>query len=74
MDKRIDRLFEVRMSKKYSCETMARKLKICKTHYWLLENGKRGLYYRQAYEIAKVFGTTPDQLFLEHFETLKNGN
>lgn len=53
------------MDKNYSCQRMANILKISKTYYWQLEQGKRRLTYDMAIKIANVFGLKPDDLFYD---------
>lgn len=54
----------LRESKELSYQHMAEKLDVSFQHYWMIENGKRGLSYEMAIKIAKVLGTTPDKIFL----------
>lgn len=54
----------LRERKKISYDNMAKELDVSFQHYWMIENGKRGLSYEMAIRIAKVLGTTPDKIFL----------
>ena len=53
-----------------SCNTMARLLNISKTYYWQIENGDRRLTYDLAMKLAKIFKTTPDNLFYKDYKEL----
>ena len=59
-----------RLDKGYSCETMARKLGICKTYYWQIEQGKRRINYDLAMKMADIFQSTPDTLLYEDTVTI----
>lgn len=61
----MERLKEYRKKYNYSCQDMADKLKISKSFYWQIENGKRRLSYRTAVEISKIFNIKPDDIFYE---------
>ena len=56
-----------RLDKGYSCETMARKLGICKTYYWQIEQGKRRLVYSLAFKIADTLHCSTDYLFYDYY-------
>lgn len=43
---------------------MAKRLGISPSHYCLLENKQRKLYYEMAIKIAALFKMKPDRLFL----------
>ena len=47
---------------------MANQLNISKTFYWQLEHEQRRLSYPMAYNIAKIFGLKPDDIFFEDYE------
>lgn len=47
-----------------SYQKMAEELNVSFQYYWMIENGKRGLSYEMAINIAKILGTTPDKIFL----------
>ena len=64
------KLKELRLKNKYTYDDMAKLVKISKTYYWQLENGKRRLFYQQAISIAKVFKLKPDDVFLEDFNLI----
>lgn len=72
----MDKLKQCRLDKNYSCQKMANLLKISKTYYWQLEQGKRRLTYDMAIQIAGIFGLKPDDLFYveqcEAMEVVKN--
>lgn len=57
----------IRTNAHLSCADMAKKLHISKVHYWQIEKKKRKLYYNMAMKIAKIFKTTPDDLFYEDY-------
>lgn len=60
----LDNLKVLREGKHVSYQSMADKLEVSFQYYWMIENGKRGLSYEMAVKIAKVLGTTPDNIFL----------
>ena len=57
------KLKDLRTSRNYSCDYMAKELGISKAYYWQIENNKRGLYYKTAIKIADIFNMRPDDLF-----------
>lgn len=63
----MSKLKTIRIERNYSCQTMARLLKISKTYYWQIENGKRKLTYDLALKIAKIFLVTPDSIFYDEY-------
>ena len=65
----MEKLKEKRMSLGYSCNQMARKLKISKTFYWQLENDERRISYEMAIKIAEIFHLKPDELFYDYFKS-----
>lgn len=65
-------LKQYRIKHKLSYKDMSTKLGISKTFYWQIENDKRRLSYNRAMEIAKIFNTTPDQLFYEDIVNQKS--
>lgn len=65
-------LKQYRIKYKLSYKDMSTKLGISKTFYWQIENDKRRLSYNRAMEIAKIFNTTPDQLFYEDIVNQKS--
>lgn len=65
-------LKKYRLSRGYSHQRMAIKLKISKSYYWQLENNLRRLSYEMAVKIADVFDTTPDELFYEQYKIKNN--
>lgn len=58
----------IRAKNKFTCEYMSNHLKISKTFYWQIENGKRGLSYQMAVKIARVFNLKPDDIFYKDFK------
>lgn len=54
----------IRLNKKMTCKQVADEVGITKEYYWQIENGKRRLSYELAVKIARVFGKTPDEIFL----------
>jgi len=60
-----NKLKELRVKNNLTVEEISRKLNISPSYYCLIENKKRKLYYTMAIEIANIFNTTPDKLFLE---------
>ena len=67
----MNKLQEYRIKNNYSCQDMANKLKISKSFYWQIENGKRRLSYETALNIAKIFKTKPDNIFYEDYSYKK---
>ena len=61
----LQKLKSMRQQKRYSCQYIADHAGISKEYYWMIENGKRRLSYELAVKIAKVFETSPDEIFLE---------
>lgn len=58
------KLKSLRESRNMTYQEVADIAGISKEHYWMIENGKRGLTYPTAIKIAKVFNTRPDDIFL----------
>jgi len=54
----------IRLNKKMTYKQVADEVGITKEYYWQIENGKRRLSYELAVKIARVFGKTPDEIFL----------
>ena len=63
-------LKEIRISKGYSQQYMANKLKISKTFYCQIEKQQRRLSYHMAVKIAKIFNMKPDQIFYNEFSKM----
>lgn len=59
-----ERLKSTRLNHKMTYKQVADEVGITKEYYWQIENGKRRLSYGLAVKIAKVFGKTPDDIFL----------
>lgn len=66
-NQRFEKLYQYRIANNLSCSEMAKKLGLCTSFYWQLENKKRRLYYGTAKEIAKIFKKQPDEIFYEDF-------
>lgn len=64
----MEKLKELRISCGYTHSQMARMLNISKPFYWQIENNKRRLSYNMAYNISKIFKTTPDKIFYDEFK------
>ncbi len=62
------KLQELRISKGYTYQRMADKLKISKCFYWQIENKQRSLTYKMAFKIASILNTKPDKLFLDELK------
>jgi len=60
-----DKLCERRISLGYTHQVMANLLGISKSYYCQLENGKRTLSYKMAYDISKILNIKPDELFYD---------
>lgn len=60
----LEKLIELRKQKGLTCQQVAEKIGISKEYYWMIEKGKRRLTYNRAVEIADVFETSPDNIFL----------
>ena len=65
------KLQELRIQNGYTYQKMADKLHISKCYYWQIENRKRNLTYKMAFQIAKILKTRPDKIFLEEVKTSK---
>lgn len=61
----LEKLKDLREEKNLSYQDMANNLNVSFQYYWMIENGKRGLSYEMAVKIAKILGTTPDNIFLK---------
>ena len=68
------KLKELRKQKKYTTNDMAEKLGISKPFYCQIENQKRRLSYEMAVKIARVFHTTPDEIFYDDMVEKINKN
>ena len=49
----------------YTCNYMGQQLGVTGTYYYLIENSKRSLSYKNAYKIACIFKLKPDDIFYE---------
>lgn len=65
----MEKLKLMRLKHQISYQQMANLLDISKPFYWQIENNQRRLSYDMAVKIARIFQTTPDELFLD--ETLE---
>lgn len=61
----LEKLKVIRNKKGLTCKQVADLVGISKEYYWMIENGKRRLTYDLAVKIAKVFDTSPDDIFLD---------
>jgi putative transcriptional regulator len=61
----LEKLKVIRNKKGLTCKQVADLVGISKEYYWMIENGKRRLTYELAVKIAKVFNTSPDDIFLD---------
>lgn len=55
-----------RKVKGYTCEDMAKMLKISVSYYCQIENGKRKMTYRMAVKISSIFRMYPDDIFYDY--------
>lgn len=62
-DNMYNKLYKIRKEKKLSIYDMEKITGINATHYYLIEQGKRTLFYDTAIIIASVFNMKPDELF-----------
>lgn len=56
---------EYRVKNGYTLDKLARKLKITKQYLWDIEDGRRTLSYKMAFQISEILGASPDEIFLE---------
>jgi putative transcriptional regulator len=71
----LEKLKVIRNKKGLTCKQVADLVGISKEYYWMIENGKRRLTYDLAVKIAKVFDTSPDDIFLDSKLTIsEQGN
>lgn len=56
---------ELRKRKGVNLESIAQELNVSKAFVSMVETGKRSLDYQMAIKMAKIFKSTPDELFLE---------
>ncbi len=59
------KLRELREKNNYSLKVMSEATGLCRSYYWQIENGQRGLTYENAKKIAKVFNLRPDDIFFD---------
>ena len=67
-----EKLFLMRLNKGYTHKRMGELLNISKSYYCKLENGKRTLSYKMAYDISKILETKPDDIFYEVYNNTVN--
>lgn len=65
--KKLKKLQILRSNMQLTYKDVADMLKISKTYYWQIENGKRRLTYEYAKKISKIFNLKPDDIFYEDF-------
>lgn len=65
--KKLKKLQILRSNMQLTYKDVADMLKISKTYYWQIENGKRRLTYEFAKKISKIFNLKPDDIFYEDF-------
>ncbi len=65
--KKLKKLQIIRSDMQLTYKEVADMLKISKTYYWQIENGKRRLTYELAKKISKIFNLKPDDIFYEDF-------
>jgi putative transcriptional regulator len=70
----LEKLKTMRKSEGLTCQQVADLVGISKEYYWMIENGKRRLTYELAVKIAKVFKTSPDNIFLDNQLTKSEQN
>ena len=63
--KKLKKLQILRSNMQLTYKDVADMLKISKTYYWQIENGKRRLTYEFAKKIASIFNLKPDDIFYE---------
>ena len=56
---------ELRKKKGVNLDTVAKELNVSKAYVSMVETGKRSLDYQMAINMAKIFDSTPDELFLD---------
>lgn len=62
------KLKELRLKNGYTVREMAEKLSISTAFYCQIENEKRNLSYKMAFNIANILKTKPDKLFYEEIK------
>ncbi|MCH5179711.1 MAG: helix-turn-helix transcriptional regulator [Erysipelotrichales bacterium] len=56
---------ELRKKKGINLDTVAKELNVSKAYISMVETGKRSLDYQMAINMARIFNSTPDELFLD---------
>ena len=62
------KLIEFRNLCGYTSKEVAKRLNISCAYYTQIERGSRRLSYPMAVSIAKIFDTTPDELFYNDYK------
>lgn len=62
----LDKLKQMRIDEGFTYKMVADEIGVTKEYYWMIENGKRRLSYELAVKIARVFNTSPDNIFLDN--------
>lgn len=62
-------LKKLRLERGQTLEQVALDVGISTAHYYMIENGKRRLYYDLAVKISNHFNLKPDDIFLENYLT-----
>lgn len=68
------KLKSLRTERNMTYQEVADRAGISKEHYWMIENGQRGLTYPTAIKIAKAFNKKPDDIFLNTELTCEEQN
>lgn len=64
----MEALKKLRKQKGWTLDYVAKELGISKSFYSQIENGKRTLTYKMAYNISKLFKLKPDKIFYNYFD------
>lgn len=62
----LDKLKQMRIDEGFTYKMVADEIGVTKEYYWMIENGKRRLSYELAVKIARVFNTSPDNIFFDN--------
>lgn len=60
----LSNLKRIRHERNETLKDVAEDVGISLEYYWMIENGKRRLSYELAVKIAKHYGMSPDDIFL----------
>lgn len=66
-----ENLKRARKINNYSCNDMAKILKISSSYYSQIENGRGNLDYVMALKISSIFGSYSDDIFYRYFSKCK---